>query len=87
MKSAFSLLLLSALIVSAGEPVRQSTPPTPTPHAVTLEERYFETRDAFIRQFEKAPTPLANDDRNALMELEAQIRTIIGPLKTDGFPM
>ena len=46
--------------------------------AASLEEEYFETRDNFIRQFEKASTPI--DDRPALAELEKQLKAIVGPV-------
>lgn len=48
------------------------------------EERYFETRDSFIREFKKATEPV--DERSALAELEKQIRTIVGPAGYEGFP-
>lgn len=54
--------------------------------AASLEERYFETRDGFIRQFEKATSPADSDDRPALAELEKQLRIIIGPINIEGFP-
>ena len=74
---SFSLPLLSALTAFGGEPVRT---------AVTSEQRYFETRDGFIRQFQEATTPVNGDDRQALVELEKQLRTIMGPLEAVGFP-
>src|SRR6266513_6348250 len=65
--------------------------------AASLEEKYFETRDNFIRQFEKASTPLDSlaeqdqhaldeKDKHALAELEKQLKPIIGPVNVEGFP-
>jgi len=57
--------------------------------AASLEEKYFETRDNFIRQFEKASVPidvLDEKDRHALAELEKQLKPIIGPVNVEGFP-
>jgi hypothetical protein len=57
--------------------------------AASLEEKYFETRDNFIRQFEKASTPiddLDKKDEHALAELEKQLKPIIGPVNVEGFP-
>lgn len=65
--------------------------------AVSLEEKYFETRDNFIREFEKASTPLESlaeqeqhaldqKDRHALAELEKQLKAIVGPVNVEGFP-
>lgn len=51
--------------------------------AASPEERYFETRDRFIRQSEKATPP--GDDRSALAELEKQMRAIVGKVKIKGF--
>jgi hypothetical protein len=61
------------------------------------EEKYFETRDNFIREFEKASTPLDSlaeqdqhaldeKDRHALAELEKQLKAIVGPVNVEGFP-
>jgi hypothetical protein len=57
--------------------------------AASPEEKYFETRDNFIRQFEKASVPidaLDEKDRHALAELEKQLKPIIGPVNVEGFP-
>src|SRR6478736_760242 len=64
--------------------------PTPmTLVAAFLEEKYFETRDNFIREFEKASGPidvLDEKDRHALAELEKQLKAIVGPVNVEGFP-
>jgi hypothetical protein len=57
--------------------------------AASPEEKYFETRDNFIRQFEKASVPidvLDEKDNHALAELEKQLKPIIGPVNVEGFP-
>jgi len=57
--------------------------------AASPEEKYFETRDNFIRQFEEASVPidvLDEKDRHALAELEKQLKPIIGPVNVEGFP-
>jgi hypothetical protein len=57
--------------------------------AASPEEKYFETRDNFIRQFEKASVPidvLDEKDRHALAELEKELKPIIGPVNVEGFP-
>ena len=65
--------------------------------AASLEEKYFETRDNFIREFEKASTPLDSlaeqdqhaldeKDKHALAELEKQLKAIVGPVNVEGFP-
>ena len=65
--------------------------------AASPEEKYFETRDNFIREFEKASTPLDSlaeqdqhaldeKDRHALAELEKQLKAIVGPVNVEGFP-
>ena len=57
--------------------------------AASLEEKYFETRDNFIRQFEKASVPidvLDQKDKHALAELEKQLKPIIAPVNVEGFP-
>jgi len=65
--------------------------------AASPEEKYFETRDNFIREFEKASTPLDGlaeqdqhaldeKDRHALAELEKQLKAIVGPVNVEGFP-
>src|SRR5579871_1313967 len=66
------VVLFSVLMISM--PVSAATP----------EEIYFETRDNFIRQLAKADTPV--DDRPAIMELEQQMKAIIGPINIEGFP-
>jgi hypothetical protein len=72
--------------------------PTPmTLVAASPEEKYLETRDNFIREFEKASTgidslaeqdqhALDEKDRHALAELEKQLKPIIGPVNVEGFP-
>lgn len=57
--------------------------------AASPEEKYFETRDNFIRQFEKASVPtdvLDKQDGHALAELEKQLKPIIGAVNVEGFP-
>ena len=65
--------------------------------AASLEEKYFETRNNFIRQFEKESTPLGSlteqdqhaldeKDKHALAELEKQLKAIVGPVNVEGFP-
>jgi hypothetical protein len=65
--------------------------------AASPEEKYFETRDNFIRQFEKASTPidslaeqdqhaLDEQDKRALAELEKQLKPIVGAVNVEGFP-
>src|SRR6266581_4712096 len=58
--------------------------------AASPEEKYFETRDNFIREFEKAastPTDsLAEQDEHALAELEKQLKPIVGAVNVEGFP-
>src|SRR5437773_5612067 len=54
--------------------------------AASLEEKYFETRDEFIRQFSTASSPEANSDERALSKLEKQLQLIIGPVDVAHFP-
>src|SRR6266496_2354590 len=60
--------------------------------AASLEEKYFETRDNFIRQFSTASSPEANYEKvlskleKALSKLEKQLRLIIGPVDVAHFP-
>jgi hypothetical protein len=58
--------------------------------AASLEEKYFETRDNFIRQFEKSIDPdwmtAMKKDKHALAELEKQLKAIVGPVNVEGFP-
>lgn len=57
--------------------------------AASPEEKYFETRDNFIRQLEKASAPtdvIDKQDQHALTELEKQLKPIIGPVNVEGFP-
>ncbi len=77
----FSFVCL--LTVFAAEPSENTSATTET-KTVLLEEKYFETRNGFIRQFEKATSPI--DDRQALAEIERQIRTIVGQVNIEGFP-
>jgi len=48
------------------------------------EQRYFETRDSFIRKLENATKPV--EVSPDLGELEKQLRTIVGPVRIEGFP-
>src|SRR6266496_140504 len=65
--------------------------------AASPEEKYFETRDNFIREFEKASTQidslaeqdqhaLDEQDKHALAELEKQLKPIVGAVNVEGFP-
>src|SRR6266536_3578913 len=54
--------------------------------AASLEEKYFETRDNFIRQFSSASSPEANSDEKALSKLEKQLQLIIVPVDVAHFP-
>src|SRR5437867_3408562 len=60
--------------------------------AASLEEKYFETRDNFIRQFSTASSPEANYEKvasklkKALSKLEKQLQLIIGPVDVAHFP-
>src|SRR6266436_9062914 len=54
--------------------------------AASLEEKYFETRDNFIRQFSTASSPEADSDQKALSKLEKQLQLIIGPVDVAHFP-
>ena len=61
--------------------------------AASLEEKYFETRDNFIRQFSTPSSPEANSDEKALAKLEKalsklekQLQLIIGPVDVAHFP-
>ena len=60
--------------------------------AASLEEKYFETRDNFIRQFSTPSSPEANYEkvlsklRKALSKLEKQLQLIIGPVDVAHFP-
>ncbi len=58
--------------------------------AASLEEKYFETRDNFIRQSEKSIDPdwmtAMKKDEHALAELEKQLKAIVGPVNVEGFP-
>src|SRR6266480_1664571 len=65
--------------------------------AASPEEKYFETRDNFIREFEKTSIPidglaeqdqhaLDEQDQRALTELEKQLKPIVGAVNVDGFP-
>ncbi len=53
--------------------------------ASSAEEKYFETRDRIIHQFEKTGASEDIADRQALVELEKQIRPIVGPVRILGF--
>ncbi|MDO9515628.1 MAG: hypothetical protein Q7J01_05960 [Syntrophales bacterium] len=78
----FFLSLVCLLTASAAEPAESISATTEPP--ASLEARYVETRDGFIRQFAKAKNPV--DDRQALAQLEKQIKTIVGPVRIEGFP-
>jgi hypothetical protein len=58
----------------------------------SLEEKYFDTRDEFIRQFSTASSPEANYEKvlakleKALAKLEKQLQLIIGPVDVAHFP-
>jgi hypothetical protein len=52
----------------------------------SLEEKYFETRDNFIRQFSTASSTQDKADQKALSKLEKQLRLIIGPVDVAHFP-
>jgi hypothetical protein len=61
--------------------------------AASPEEKYFETRDEFIRQFSTASSPEANSYekvlsklKKALSKLEKQLQLIIGPVDVAHFP-
>ena len=61
--------------------------------AASLEEKYFETRDNFIRQFSTPSSPEANSEekalsklKKALSKLEKQLQLIIGPVDVAHFP-
>ena len=61
--------------------------------AASPEEKYFETRDNFIREFSTASSPEANSDEKAvsklekaLSKLEKQLQLIIGPVDVAHFP-
>ena len=61
--------------------------------AASLEEKYFETRDNFIRQFSTASSPEANSYEKVhsklekpLSKLEKQLQLIIGPVDVAHFP-
>jgi hypothetical protein len=51
--------------------------------AASQEEKYFSTRDNFIRQFENPSNPV--NEVPALAELEKQIKAIVGPVNVEGF--
>src|SRR6266550_7515970 len=64
--------------------------------AASSEEKYFETRDNFIRELEKVSTPidglaeqdqhaLDEQDKRALAELEKQLKPIVGAVNVEGF--
>jgi hypothetical protein len=54
--------------------------------AASLEEKYFETRDNFIRQFSTASSPQDKSDEKALSKLEEQLQLIVGPVDVEHFP-
>jgi hypothetical protein len=86
MKRVSQLLLLGALILLA---LFSCLSAPMTLVAASPEEKYFEARDNFIREFEKASDPidvLDEKDRHALAELEKQLKSIVGPVNVEGFP-
>src|SRR6266542_3211053 len=94
MKRVSQLLLLGALILLA---LFSCLSAPMTLVAASLEEKYFEARDNFIREFEKASGPidvlaeqdqhaLDEQDKRALAELEKQLKSIVGPVNVEGFP-
>ena len=54
--------------------------------AASLEEKYFEVRDNFIRQFSTASSIDDKSDQKALSKLEKQLQLIIGPVDVAHFP-
>src|SRR6266436_6899925 len=54
--------------------------------AASLEEKYFETRDNFIRQFSTPSSPEANSYEKTHSKLEKQLELIIGPVDVAHFP-
>jgi hypothetical protein len=86
MKRVSQLLLLVALILLA---LFSCLSAPMTLVAASPEEKYFEARDNFIREFEKASGAidvLDEKDRHALPELEKQLKAIVGPVNVEGFP-
>lgn len=77
MNTRTSLLVL-ALFSSLSAPM--------TLVAASLEEKYFETRDNFIRQFSTASSIDDKSDQKALSKLEKQLQLIIGPVDVAHFP-
>jgi hypothetical protein len=86
MKRVSQLLLLRALALLA---LFSCLSAPMTLVGASPEEKYFEARDNFIREFEKASGPidvLDEKDRHALAELEKQLKSIVGPVNVEGFP-
>ena len=79
----FFLSLVCLLTASAAQPAERISAAAGS-KAVSLEERYIESRDNFIRRFAKVADPV--NDRPALAELEGQIRRIVGSVVIEGFP-
>jgi hypothetical protein len=80
-----SVLLVVALFSCLSAPM--------TLVAASLEEKYFETRDNFIRQFSTPSSPEASSYEKvysklekALSKLEKQLQLIIGPVDVAHFP-
>ncbi len=80
-----ALLLVVALFNCSSAPM--------TLVAASLEEKYFETRDNFIRQFSTPSSPEADSYEKtysklekALSKLEKQLQLIIGPVDVAHFP-
>jgi hypothetical protein len=86
MKRVSQLLTLGALILLA---LFSCLSAPMTLVAASPEEKYFEARDNFIRELEKASGPidvLDEKDRHALAELEKQLKPIVGAVNVEGFP-
>jgi hypothetical protein len=54
--------------------------------AASLEEKYLETRDNFIRQFSTATSLDDKSDQKALSKLDKQLQQIVGPVDVAHFP-
>jgi hypothetical protein len=54
--------------------------------ATPAEQKYLETRDNFIRQFSTAKSPQDGADQKALLKLQEQLQSIIGPIDVPHFP-
>jgi hypothetical protein len=62
------------------------------PSTASPEEQYFHARDQYIDRFTKVPdskpqvTEFGADMDKALLDLEGQLKAIIGPIQVEGFP-